>query len=301
MRGFCGQQTHIFVSLIFVAAMGSPAAAQAQPGTAAKPLPAGQVIDSVSCASDPVESYALYLPTRYTPGKPWPIIYTFDPEAHGIFPVKLYKDAAEKYGYIIAASNNSRNFQKDAISRAADAIWQDTHTRLVIDPRRIYMMGFSGGARVATTLALRCENCAVAGVIAHGAGYPDPSSRLAKDHFAYFGFIGDKDFNWPELMQLRRTKEVVNAPFRLKVYDGEHQWAPAALFEESLEWLQLKAMQNGSVSQDTSLVDHAFSRMEKEASEASEHKNAIAEFEAYRSLATDFSGLKDVRQYERRP
>jgi len=272
--------------------------AQTRPMAATAPLPTGQIVESVQCIADPQQGYALYLPSGYAPAKAWPIIYAFDPLAYGKTPVRLYKDAAEKYGYIIAASNNSRNFQADEASRAAQAVWEDTHTRFTLDPKRIYMMGFSGGARVATSLAIHCEPCAIAGVISHGAGYPITSPPSEKDRFAYFAFVGDQDFNWPEIMELRQKKEELSAAYKLKVFPGEHQWAPPAIFEEALEWLQLKAMQAGSLPPNQAFIDQLFAKTLKEAEDATAHKDAMAEFEAYRSLAFDFSGLKDVSQYQ---
>ena len=160
------------------------------------------------------------------------------------------------------------------------------------------MMGFSGGARVATSLAIHCEPCAIAGVISHGAGYPITSPPSEKDRFAYFAFVGDQDFNWPEIMELRQKKEELSAAYKLKVFPGEHQWAPPAIFEEALEWLQLKAMQAGSLPPNQAFIDQLFAKTLKEAEDATAHKDAMAEFEAYRSLAFDFSGLKDVSQYQ---
>lgn len=274
------------------------ASAQSAPNQSSKPLPTGQVIDSVQCVADPTQSYALYLPSHYSAGKTWPIIYAFDPGARGKNPVDLYKGEAEKYGYIIAASNNSRNFGTEALSKILQAMWDDTHLRLSIDGRRIYTMGFSGGARVATNIATHCGKCAVAGVIATGAAYPDSSPPSDKDHFAYFAIIGDKDFNWAEMMELRRKKEQFSAPFRLRVFEGIHQWPPAPVIGEAFAWLQLKAMQGGTAPSDSAFIDQMFARTQKEAEEAIQHKDAIAEFEAYRLLAYDFSGLKDVSQFQ---
>ena len=298
MTSFAWRPIKLCVILASLVLIGSAASAQNQSNAASKPLPAGQVIDSVLCVADPSQAYALYLPSHYSAGKVWPIIYTFDPGARGKNPVESYKDTAERYGYIIAASNNSRNFGTEPLSRIVQAMWDDTHLRLSIDARRIYTMGFSGGARVATTLAMRCDKCAVAGVIALGAAYPDSSPPSDQDHFAYFAIIGDKDFNWAEIMELRRKKEQLNAPFRLTVFEGIHQWAPAAVFGEAIEWLQLKAMQSGTAPSDPAFIEQMFARTQKEAENALQHKDAIAEFEAYRSLASDFSGWKDVSQFQ---
>ncbi len=261
------------------------------------PLPSGQMIAHVPCAADPAQSYALYLPLRYSPEKSWPIIYVFDPGARGVLPIQLYKDAAEKYGYILAASNTSRNFQSQGTSQAVRALWDDTHLRLRLDPRRTYTMGFSGGARVATSLVLRCAPCAIAGVIAHGAGYPASAAPSEKDPFAYLAFVGDTDFNWPELMELRRRKEDSGAPFRLIVFPGGHQWAPPAVFADGLSWLQLRAMASGALPRDPSFIDQLFARTQKEADDAARRRDPLAHFAAFRSLSSDFSGLRDVNPY----
>jgi dienelactone hydrolase len=291
----------IFATLI----LGSTAWAQSrtsgsapQPVADIKSLPAGQITDPVSCSNDAAETYALYLPSAYRSSKLWPILYIFDPEARGEIPVRMYMEIADKFGYILAASNNSRNFRNDEVSRSARAVWDDTHGRLALDPRRIYMMGFSGGARVATALAIRCEACAVAGVISHGAGYPFAPTH--KDRFAYFAFIGNQDFNWPEIMELRRQKEDWQVPYHLKVFAGDHQWAPPSIFAEALEWLDLRAMQTGALAPDHALIDQWWAKTQKEADDARERKDTIPEFDAVRSLAIDFRGLKDVSPAEPR-
>jgi len=62
------------------------------------------------------------------------------------------KDAAERYGYIVLGSNNSRNGPWKPESEAADAMLQDAQKRFAVDLKRIYFAGFSGGARVARSL-----------------------------------------------------------------------------------------------------------------------------------------------------
>src|ERR1700740_3071463 len=71
----------------------------------------GAVHGSVTVTADPTNSYALYLPSAYSPAKRWPLLLVFDPFARGEVSVKLFHEAAEKYGFIVVGSNNSRNFQ----------------------------------------------------------------------------------------------------------------------------------------------------------------------------------------------
>lgn len=276
----------------------SSAVSQTQHNSIQQKLPSGEIVESVVCGNDPAQSYALYLPSNYTSAKTWPIIYAFDPLAYGKTPVKLYKDAAEKYGFIVAGSNNSRNFSPAETSKAVSSMWQDTHERLSLDPRRTYVTGFSGGARVATSMALHCTQCEIAGVIAHGAAYPALTDVSQKAPFVYFVAVGDQDFNWPEIMELRRKKEEAGAEYRVRVFSGEHQWAPATVIEEAIEWIQLKAMQAGTQPRDPVFIERLFSKTQQEAEQAAQQNDAITELEAYRSLVSDFNGLKDVSGYE---
>src|SRR5882672_2139170 len=72
-------------------------------------LQPGKIIEKVTISLDQSQSFALYLPSSYTPSRKWPIIYGFDPGARGLMAVEHFKDAAEKYGYIVVGSNSSRN------------------------------------------------------------------------------------------------------------------------------------------------------------------------------------------------
>jgi len=86
----------------------------------AEDLPRGQIVDTVRCAADPSQNYALYLPSHYSPDKRWSLILAFDPRARGRAAVEQYQAAAEKYGYVVAGSNVSRN-GPPAISLAASS------------------------------------------------------------------------------------------------------------------------------------------------------------------------------------
>jgi dienelactone hydrolase len=258
----------------------------------------GTVVPSVSCVHDPSQSYALYLPSNYSPDRRWPIIYAFDPFARGKVPVELYKQAAEKYGYIVAGSNNAKNGPGALEMAAAQAVWEDTHRRFAIDKDRVYTTGLSGGARFATSFALYCYTCSVAGVIAHGATYPVKEAGAANDHFLYYVAIGDQDFNLPEVAELRAKKEAQGAAFKVKVYPGPHQWAPADVVENAVAWLELKAMQAGKEKPNPAFIQEQFQKTQAEATQAEQAGDTLTEFYALRSLAFDFKGLVDVSRFE---
>src|SRR3989454_1955839 len=157
----------VIVSMVLLVSL-SPSAQATQQTNA---IPKGQIVERMECLSDSSQSYALYLPSNYTPDRKWPILYALDPGARGKTPVEHFKEAAEKYGWILAGSNNSRNGPWRRAAEAWSAMTKDTLQRFSIDDNRVYVTGFSGGARVALQLAQLCQDC-LAGVIASGAGFP---------------------------------------------------------------------------------------------------------------------------------
>src|ERR1041384_4956379 len=80
-----------------------------RPNIQAAEIPKGRIVEGVSCIEDASQTYALYLPSNYSPDRKWPVLYALDPGARGKAPLEHYKDAAEKWGWILIGSNNSRN------------------------------------------------------------------------------------------------------------------------------------------------------------------------------------------------
>jgi len=269
----------------------------AEPGV--EPLPRGVVIERVECGANPQQSYALYLPSAYTPERRWPILYIFDPAARGGVPVKLAHEAAERYGYVVAGSNNSQNGPPEPQQEAAKAMWADTHARFSLDDRRVYVAGFSGGLRLATALALGCQGC-VAGVIAHGAGLPAGAGPLSAVPFSYFATVGDLDFNFPELVRLSARFDARGTPNRLRRFEGSHEWGPAPVWEEALAWLELRAMKEGRRPRDAGFLAAYQTQAVERAQAREESGDLYAAAYEYRKLAEDLRGLSDVSDFDRK-
>ncbi len=259
----------------------------------AQELPRGQVIDAVAANGQAGQSYALYVPSRYTPQKRWPILYAFDPAARGKIPVELYREAAERYGYIVAGSNNSQNGPLAKSSEAATAMWNDTHRRFAIDPQQTYLTGFSGGARVASAIAMGCRQCA-AGVIVHGAGLPPNSENVKSLPFALFATVGEFDPNFPEMVRLQRQLESSDSAHRFFYHSGEHQWAPEDVALTSIEWLELLSMKSNRRERDESFVADQWKKRTGEAEAKLSAHDVYGAAQALGDVARDFEGLHDV-------
>lgn len=265
-----------------MAALGICAAARPAP---AQDLPRGQVIDDVRCAADPTQGYALYLPSTYDPAKSWPILMGFHPAARGKAIVDRYRAAAEAFGYIVAASNNSRNGAWEISMGAVNAMSADVSRRLSIDGTRVYLTGHSGGARVAMQVALGKSR--VAGVIASSAAFPDGRATSSVP-FAVFGTAGTEDFNYSEMRQLDRD---LKSPHRVAIFDGGHTLPPEPVAMDALEWMELRAMATGLRPRDDAWLARVYDRRQQAASAVGESAAAVHLLQA---LAADFEGLRDV-------
>lgn len=253
--------------------------------------PRGQIVAEVHCAADPAQSYALYLPSAYTADREWPVIFAFDPGGRGLNPVERYQAAAEKYGYIVAGSNNSRNGDWEVTKAAVAAMTSDIAARFNISQKREYVAGMSGGARVALGVGL--SSPAVAGVIASSAGYPDNTPRKELP-FPVFETAGTEDFN---LLEMRDMDRDLTSPHRLVVFAGPHLWPPAEVATEAVEWMEIQAMKSGRKARDQAEADAIFAS--RAAAVSLDRTDAATLYEAG-SIAEDFKGLEDVTRFAAR-
>jgi dienelactone hydrolase len=286
----------VFFSVLLAALFfAAPAQAQTQSSTANAGMPAGAVQPAVKVLADASYTYALYLPSQYSPQKRWPVLLAFDPSGEGEYPVRLFQPAAEKYGFILVGSNNSRNFVDP--SAAIRLLWHDVTTRYAVDPRRVYATGFSGGSRVASGLAIGCKNC-LAGVIACGAGLPPGVGLPAADTADWFLAAGTLDFNYAEMIQLADSLDSRHAATHLAFFPGPHHWMSAAVAEEALAWMHLRAIAKGTAPVDKDFVEREFTRQVLAAQALEQSGNTVGAFRASRQIANDFRTLRDIKDVQ---
>jgi len=261
-------------------------------------FPLGQVVEKVACPADPTETYALYLPSGYTPDRAWPILYAMDPRSRGTHVAERFRAAAEKHGYIIASSNNTLSDTTiDPNVKALQAMWTDTHARFRIDDRRVYLAGFSGTVRSACTLA-RGVPGSIAGIIGAGAGFPYPAPPKKGDPFVFFGTVGDKDFNWYEVMDLEPSLQAAGIAHRIEVFDGVHQWPPEPLATRALDWMELQAMKAGTRPKDAALIEALWKDAQARAGAAEAAGDRWLAWRLWSGAAEDFAGLRDAAGVE---
>ena len=259
-------------------------------------IPRGQIVERIEALNDASQSYALYLPSNYTPDRKWPVLYALDPGARGRVPVERFREAAEKYEWIVIGSNNSRNGPMDVVVKSWNAMLIDTHQRFAIDDDRVYATGFSGGARAAVGIAITCK--CLTGVIVGGAGFPIGVAPTPQMHFLYFGAAGVDDFNYPELKSLEEPLTKAGISHRIQTFDGRHEWPPVSVATAAVGWMQLHAIKTGKRPRDEGFISAMWQQLLSEAKTLEESKQYYEAYQLYLDLAESFKGLRDVAQIE---
>lgn len=247
----------------------------------------GIIADTIKCKSNPKFSYALYLPTNYSDTVKWPVIFVFDPGARGKLGVSGFVQAAEKLGFIIVCSNNSRNqLPVNELSQALKFLFQDVENRFSIDDHRIYTSGFSGGSRVASMVAL--QNKIIAGVIACGAGFPGENDFVNISSFSYIGLVGNRDMNYIEMCDLEKKMKGLGMNIELRIFDGGHTWPSSDLLQEAVEWMELQAMKKGTKIRNPAFINAQFEKYRSKAILLLKNGKLIESARAFEYLIKDF-------------
>lgn len=279
------------------AARGHAPAETAASGAAADTFPIGQVIDSVVSVADPTQTYALYLPSKYDPGQSWPVMYLMDPRGRALVPMELFKEAADRHGWILMSSyDTASDGPVEPNEIALDAMLGDTQRLLAPNMNRLYLCGFSGTARVGWMFAVSLAGH-VAGMIGVGGGLPSGGvgpgypSVLAGGPFSFFAAAGNTDFNYEEMQRLDAMLAKLDVPHRLALFEGPHTWLPKEMADRGVDWLEIRAMKDGLRPVDPTLVDEIFTRWLEEARDLEDQGRLLAAAEAYRAVVDDFVSL----------
>jgi hypothetical protein len=219
----------------------------------------GTIHEQISCRHSSSETYALYLPKDFSPDSTWPILVSFDPGGRVMLPMNLLRDAAESGGYILICPRGVKNGPLQPALLSLAAVWGDVVGRWPIDGRRVYAVGFSGGARMASVFP-QVTGQPLAGILACGAGLNQGVSPEQLSDTMYVGITGYADFNYSEMVRLEQTLAPRPRPSVFFFIDQAHQWPQADLCRRAIELFTVQAMKDDHLPRETTFLTEIFQR-----------------------------------------
>lgn len=259
----------------------------------------GQAIPTVISRADTAERYSVYLPRSYDTKHKWPVLFLMDPRGRAMVAMGRFQEAAERDGYIVLSSYNTvSDSTEDPNTRAVNAMLADAFSAFAVDPKRVYLAGFSGTARMAWGYAYQLGDH-VPGILAFAAGLPwrgvDAYVALKRPStFAWFGAAGTTDFNYDEVRTLDHLVDSTSIPHRVEYFDGAHGWPPTRVCVDALDYMELQAMKTGLRPRSDSLLHLWAAERMQQARAAEDSGNTYEAYVRYRALRDDFAGLQDV-------
>jgi hypothetical protein len=207
------------------AASGAPSPPAAGAPADDLPHPLGKITSEISCG-DEFTCY-LYFPNSLRKGVKHPVLFVMSSGGgnEGVF--RFYLPGAERNGWIIATSTQSRNGFEGS-QKAVDSMIKYVTGKFPIDTQRMYVSGYSGGSRMAFDTA--CKNKNIAGVIACAAG-----GNLGSAKQIAYGLSGSNCFNRTDMANSFRGFK--NRDCVLRFFPGLHDWASAELCDDAITHL----------------------------------------------------------------
>ena len=209
-----------------------------------------KLIDSVSVNT--TESFAIYFPKKHHSTERNSIIFIFDPSGNGKGGIAPFIKTAETYNHILVCSNNSKNGLLKTNLDIANRLFDYVLNNYKIDQDKMYLAGFSGGSRLASTIALQTN--AFYGVIACGAGISAVDKYiLPSNKFRYAGFVGKKDMNYSEMLENKIWLENNGFPTELYISNNKHIWPSEEEILTAFDWFEIEKL-NSDKEKNTDLI-----------------------------------------------
>jgi hypothetical protein len=272
-------------------------------------LPKEVIVDSVKIANTINESYAVYLPKQYNREKPSAIVFIFDPGGRGKVGIEPFVLAAETYNYILVCSNNSKNGPVDINMEIANRLFESVSTVYNLDPSRLYISGFSGGARLAGSLAVSSD--VFQGVIACGASFDGMDKfALQGNNFSYVGMVGDTDMNYQEMIQNAVWLDKMMVKNTLFISHQDHAWPLQKQMLRAFDWLEIQAFKKDIKKTNEITIKKIYEENLKIADSLKENNEmilAIAEYERCDAILDTnennkikmaIAGIKKTKEYK---
>ncbi|WP_395051349.1 hypothetical protein [Flavobacterium sp.] len=245
----------------------------------------GAIVDSIKIANTVNESYAIYLPAQYDKKIPSAIVFVFDPAARGKVGIEPFVLAAETYNYILVCSNNSKNGPYDINLGIANRLFDSVLGFYNVAPSQLYISGFSGGSRLAGSIAV--SSGAFQGVIACGASFNVMDKYVLQGNgFSYVGMVGDRDMNYQEMIENQVWLDKMKIRNTLFVSQKDHSWPKQKEMLRAFDWLEIEAFKKNIRKSNDTIILNIYSKnlaIADSLKNANEYLLAVKEYESINS------------------
>lgn len=220
-------------------------------------LKKGTIIDSLAVNDSIPDSFSLFLPSGFESDKKWPVLLVFDLDGKGRQALAGFMGAAEEEGFVLASSNSIHD--SIAISKnmlVTGRMLTKVVNMLPIDRNRVYVAGFSKGARFANLVPLFLKD--VDGVVSMGASILNTELLNSKNPFHFVGIVGREDFNYTDLMGVEKTLNKLKFNNQLILFDGGNEWPATSEITRALRYLKLSDMAKGNIEKDSIYIAQTY-------------------------------------------
>ena len=242
------------------------------------------------------QTYALYLPSNYRPLAPLPSLYASTRSARHPARQALQR-GRERFGWVVVG----RTTRKRPRRRLGEGRPRDDRGHAgapLVDARRVYAAGFSGGARQSILVDQLCRHC-LAGVIAPRARATRPSASRPRPHLALFG-VAHGRLQLPRDEGARRDARAARRGAPLRELRRRARRADSRTRRRAVEWMELQAIKSGLRPKDEAFAAGVWERRLAEARGLEAGSKSHAAYRAYETLAKDFRGLRDTSEADGR-
>jgi dienelactone hydrolase len=207
------------------------------------------------------ETFHVVVPEGYSRDKSFGLLVWISPGDSGVIPDE-WLGALARRNLIAVGADRSGNDRGVAyrLSMALDAV-HNLKARYSIDPKRVYVTGFSGGGRTASRAGMTFPDVFTGGVYQGGMdfyrGVQDPADakrefppmfakpaadllKLVKNESRHVVLVGSGDFNRPSskaIFEVMTKTEKFARTTYLEMPGKEHEPADAEAFEKALDAL----------------------------------------------------------------
>ncbi len=188
-------------------------------------------------------SYFVHIPDGYEARRAYPLILAISPGDGGRDMFGTFQKAAQTYDLFFACPDQAGNSANLAIrgQKAVDTL-ADVRARYNIDPKQIYVTGFSGGGRMSTAMVYAFPGLFAGHMPIGGIDFNGKLAPL-KTTLGHYIFAGEKCFNRPESEAALKTFQDAGVPAALLIGPGlEHAAATPDQGLKMYEWFHEKAM-----------------------------------------------------------